>query len=234
MTNKFTHPGVWLSRRIDEIFAHWQDRSKDGNAHYLVNKIKQAADEATNNVRMEREVLAGGMKLGAYRVRDPATREYGPLQYHMTHGNSVVAVAGENAAKLFASFVFDTLGGKKCISEVAAETKANIHIHSETPDAESFVKAQARMVEGPPTITPLPAAPMGWTLDKDGTYLHRLYGAQARLVCTSDGVQLWAGVEYVGTFQTVQAAADYASKTIIILASFVTSYPERADEGSGV
>ena len=174
MTNKFTHPGVWLSRRIDEIFAHWQDRSKDGNAHYLVNKIKQAADEATNNVRMEREVLAGGMKLGAYRVRDPATREYGPLQFHMTHDNSVVAVAGENAA------------------------------------------------------------PMGWTLDKDGTYLHRLYGAQARLVCTSDGVQLWAGVEYVGTFQTVQAAADYASKTIIILASFVTSYPERADEGSGV
>jgi len=53
---------------------------------------------------------AGGLKIAAYRVRDPETKEFSHLQFHMTHDNTVLAFMGQEAAKLFARFVVKTLG----------------------------------------------------------------------------------------------------------------------------
>lgn len=55
---------------------------------------------------------AGQLKIAAYRVRDPENGEWGPLQFHMTHDNTVLAVMGAEAAKLFARFVTNTVGSE--------------------------------------------------------------------------------------------------------------------------
>ena len=56
-------------------------------------------------VRREAVIRAGVMKVAAYRVRDPETGEFSPLQFHMTYDNTIIAMMGEEAAKLFATFV---------------------------------------------------------------------------------------------------------------------------------
>lgn len=53
-------------------------------------------------------IIAGPLKIAAYKVRDPETQEWGALQFHMTMDNTVMCVMGESAAKLFARFVSDT------------------------------------------------------------------------------------------------------------------------------
>lgn len=58
-------------------------------------------------IRREAALIAGPLKLAAYRVKDPETGEFGKLQYHMTYDNTVMAVMSEEAAKLFAKFVTD-------------------------------------------------------------------------------------------------------------------------------
>lgn len=65
-------------------------------------------------VRREAVMIADGagqLKIAAYRVRDPDTNEWSKLQFHFTHDNTVLAVMGEEAAKLFARFVNDTMNG---------------------------------------------------------------------------------------------------------------------------
>jgi hypothetical protein len=57
-------------------------------------------------------ILAGPLKIAAYRVRDPENDDWSPLQFHMTYDNTVMAVMGESAAKLFADFVQSTLAGR--------------------------------------------------------------------------------------------------------------------------
>jgi hypothetical protein len=54
-------------------------------------------------------IIAGPLKVGAYRVRDPQTDEWSALQFHMTYDNTVMAVMSKEAAKLFSKFVADTL-----------------------------------------------------------------------------------------------------------------------------
>lgn len=54
-------------------------------------------------------LLAGPLKFAAYRVRDIETDEWSKLQFHMTHDNTVMAVMGEEAAKLFCRLVNDAL-----------------------------------------------------------------------------------------------------------------------------
>lgn len=66
-----------------------------------------------DTVRRETCLDAGGIKIAAYRVRDPETGEFSALQFHMTADNMVYAVMGENAAKLFARFVEMTINPKK-------------------------------------------------------------------------------------------------------------------------
>lgn len=69
-----------------------------------------------DTVRREAVMIADGpfsqLKLAAYRVRDPETGEWSPLQFHMIYDNTVMAVMGEEGAKLFARFVTQTLEGQ--------------------------------------------------------------------------------------------------------------------------
>ncbi len=66
----------------------------------------------TDRVKREAVILAGGLKAAAYRVQDPETGEWSSLQFHMTCNNTVLAIMGEETAKLFAQFVDRTLKGK--------------------------------------------------------------------------------------------------------------------------
>lgn len=54
-------------------------------------------------------IIAGALKMAVYRVRDPETDEWGSQQFHATFNNHVLALMGEETAKLFAKFVNDTL-----------------------------------------------------------------------------------------------------------------------------
>jgi hypothetical protein len=66
-------------------------------------------------IRRESVLIADGsgeIKIAAYRVRDPGTDEFSKLQFHFTHNNTVLAVMGEEAAKLFMRFVTDTLAAQ--------------------------------------------------------------------------------------------------------------------------
>ncbi len=54
-------------------------------------------------------IIAGSLKMAAYRIRDPETDEWGPQQFHVTFDNHILALMGEETAKLFAHFVNDTL-----------------------------------------------------------------------------------------------------------------------------
>lgn len=63
--------------------------------------------DRTDRVRREKAIIAEGLKLAAYRLRDPETDEFGSLQYHVTYNNTVVAVMGEEIANLFCKFVQD-------------------------------------------------------------------------------------------------------------------------------
>ncbi len=56
-------------------------------------------------VSREQAMIAGPIKIASYRVRDPETLEWSSRQYHLTFDNTVMAVMGEEAAKLFIRFV---------------------------------------------------------------------------------------------------------------------------------
>lgn len=58
-------------------------------------------------------ILAGDLKMAAYQVRDVETGELSKTQFHMTANNTVLAVMGEESAKLFCTFVEMTLGKDK-------------------------------------------------------------------------------------------------------------------------
>lgn len=73
-------------------------------------------------VRREAVIIAGPMKIAAYRVCDPETLEWSSLQFHMTYDNHVMAVMGSSSAELFAKFVTDTLAAEpKVDKKVATE-----------------------------------------------------------------------------------------------------------------
>lgn len=61
--------------------------------------------DTTDFVRLHNMMRAGPLKIAAYEVRDPETKAWSNLQFHMTWDNHVMAVMSENAAKLFADFV---------------------------------------------------------------------------------------------------------------------------------
>ncbi|RWO08250.1 hypothetical protein [Mesorhizobium sp.] len=63
--------------------------------------------DRTDMVRREKAVIAGPLKIAAYRVRDPDTGEFSDLQYHMTFNNTVLAMMSEATAELFVGFVQD-------------------------------------------------------------------------------------------------------------------------------
>jgi hypothetical protein len=67
-------------------------------------------------IRQEALLRAGPLKLAAYRVRDPETDAFGKLQFHVTFDNCVMAVMDESSARLFCTFVDQTIAQ----NEVAA------------------------------------------------------------------------------------------------------------------
>lgn len=69
-------------------------------------------------------IIAGPLKLAAYRVRDPETNVWSGLQFHMTYDNHVMAVMEEDSAKLFARFVEQTLNPQPPNASVVAMKEA--------------------------------------------------------------------------------------------------------------
>lgn len=65
-----------------------------------------------DRVKREAVVIAGPIKMAAYRVRDPETQEWSPLQFHLTYDNTIMAMLGENSGRMLAKFITDTLDGR--------------------------------------------------------------------------------------------------------------------------
>jgi hypothetical protein len=85
-----------------------------GQKHIVDTLTKAVGEHGRRNsydkrdiVKREAVLAAGGLKLAAYRVRHPETGEWSDLQYHMTYGDTIMALMGEESAKLFARFVTD-------------------------------------------------------------------------------------------------------------------------------
>lgn len=76
-------------------------------------------------VRREAVTIASGplhsLKMAAYRVRDPETGEFSSLQFHATFDNTVLAVMGEESAKMFARFVTSALSTPIAVEATGAE-----------------------------------------------------------------------------------------------------------------
>lgn len=217
-----THPGKWLREQIERIFN--DPPGSTVTLDELKRQTLRAADEATRNVKMIREVKADGvfesMKLGAYRVRDPETGEFGPTQFHMTHGNYVLAVMGESSATLFANFVFDTLGQEKCISEVAAKTRASLLREATkapanpTPQQVSEGAAVMRSLKEPPT-TPKVGVLDGWHATLIGREWTRDDDKTIRIVGdpkASLPFEAWRRNEFCGSFDSLHAAIMWANE----------------------
>jgi hypothetical protein len=76
----------------------------------VVQKTKFNAYDSKDIVRREAMIRANGMKIAAYRVFDPELGKHSKLQFHMTTGDTVMAIMGEEAAKMFSWFVSRTMG----------------------------------------------------------------------------------------------------------------------------
>ena len=83
------------------------------SAGYFVRKNPNRYDRRDMVQRLGR-IEAGAMKIAAYRVRDPETDEWGSAQFHLTYDNTVLGVMGEQAARLFVTFVTTTLAEPPC------------------------------------------------------------------------------------------------------------------------
>lgn len=107
--------GEWVTTsRIDEELPEGVFKTR-----FSVYKVVNWADapvaaplnayDKDDIVRRHSVLAAGPMKLAAYTVRDIETGEHGSMQFHMTYNNTVMAVMGAEAAKLFSRFVADNL-----------------------------------------------------------------------------------------------------------------------------
>lgn len=76
---------------------------------YFAALPKHNGYDRKDNIQLVSKLLAGNIRLGAYRVRDVETQEWSDIQFHLTYDNMVMGVMGEQAAKLFAHFVNNTL-----------------------------------------------------------------------------------------------------------------------------
>ncbi|MGO4706725.1 hypothetical protein AB4072_13235 [Microvirga sp. 2MCAF38] len=74
----------------------------------MVTDLYDSADQ----VRVQRMISAGSIRIAAYQVRDPKTDCFGSLQFHMSCEEAAISSMSENAAQLFVQFVQETLSGK--------------------------------------------------------------------------------------------------------------------------
>jgi hypothetical protein len=77
---------------------------------YFVTKNPNHYDRR-DMVQMHGKIMAGAVKIAAYKVRDPETLEWSVMQFHMTYNNMVMGMLEEQGAKLFANFITSTLDG---------------------------------------------------------------------------------------------------------------------------
>lgn len=95
-------------------------------------------------IRREGALIAAGLKIASYRVRDPETDKFSPLQFHMTHDNYVMAVMSESAAKLFSDFVDRAVGGASKSELLAAlDWLLNLYDAGEPIGGEAITRARA-------------------------------------------------------------------------------------------
>lgn len=72
-----------------------------------------------DQIKRESVLLAGPIKIAAYRVRDPDTQEWSSRQFHFTYDNHVVAVMDETSARLFSGFVTRAAGDQRpCATDI--------------------------------------------------------------------------------------------------------------------
>lgn len=62
------------------------------------------------------DMMAGPLKFGAYRVRDPETDAWSPIQFHLLYDNHVLAVMSESSAKLFVT-MYQQVMEKQTVTE---------------------------------------------------------------------------------------------------------------------
>lgn len=113
-------------------------------------------------VAREAAIIAHGpgmeLRLAAYRVRDPADGEWSGLQFHMTVGNTVYALMGDSAAKLFANFVTKTLGQQQLV-DIATVEQAAAHLRNDSTKEAAHAKALADKLVPPPPAEKTDARP---------------------------------------------------------------------------
>lgn len=95
----------WL--RSNATVPVTQETTKDllAEIERLTKVADRLTDDRTKMVQQESLLLAAGLRLASYRVRDPDTMEWGKLQFHMTWDNYVMAVLGEESARLLRTFL---------------------------------------------------------------------------------------------------------------------------------
>lgn len=74
--------------------------------------MKENKYDSRDIIRRESVLQAEGFKIASYRVRDPETNEFGDLQYHITHNNTVIAIMSETMLRLLIQFA--GLDKKEC------------------------------------------------------------------------------------------------------------------------
>lgn len=101
--------------------------------------------DRTDVVRREKVLIAGPMKVGAYRVRDPETDEFGELQYHMTYGNTVMCVMPASAVRLLCSFAKGNHKGENALELEMPDRVKELIEHNNAQLEES--RAQRRRIK---------------------------------------------------------------------------------------
>jgi hypothetical protein len=82
---------------------------------YVTDQPVKNSYDKFDNVRREHVLIGGGLKMAAYRARDPETGEFSSLQFHATFNNTVLALMSEESAKLFSLFVDQTMKGESML-----------------------------------------------------------------------------------------------------------------------
>lgn len=67
------------------------------------------------------DMMAGSLKFGAYRVRDPETDAWGPIQFHLLYDNHVMAILSEQSAKLFVTMYQQVMDKQQASTSTPSE-----------------------------------------------------------------------------------------------------------------
>lgn len=102
-----------LGDRIARNPKNHDDQWLVAEAYFRDNFAPVNSYNPTDRVQRGSALMAGPIKIATYRVRDPITDEWSSLQFHMTFDNTVMAVMGFEAAKLFTRFAKDVIDAEE-------------------------------------------------------------------------------------------------------------------------